>query len=108
MRPHAVDLGLRYCPHTDLVKGPGEEGGKRGDEHDVPVSTPQTYPHAQHVLLRDETLDEPLRILLHVRDGKGGVFSVPIQSHYTLEGVPQLDQGFTIRLTSGNLYIHGH
>ncbi len=62
MRPAKVGVGLRHGRHAQLVVAAREEAGERGRERDGAVATRRADRDADHVLLRDVTLDVALRI----------------------------------------------
>ena len=108
MGANKVDFSLGNGPHSDLVKGTGEEGGKGRHKHDVPVPAPESNPHANHVLLGDETLDESLRAAVLVGESKRRVFRVSIKSDDPRVVFSQLHQSLSIRLPRGDLHTKNH
>ncbi len=61
-----VDIREGDCPHTDLIVCSGHKGGKRGHEWHSSPPGGGSYSHSYHVLLRDEALDETVRVLILV------------------------------------------
>ena len=72
MAAGTVDVGLRDGAHPELVEGPGEEGGERGDEGNGPTAAPGADRHTDQVLLSDEALDVVLRARLTETKWKRG------------------------------------
>ena len=103
MRADKVDLCLGNGSHTNLIKGTSEESCKSAAEDDVSVPATEADSNAAQVLLSNEALDVAIVERFLVRQGKGGVLGVAIQSHDSLVILTQLDQSISIRLASGNL-----
>ena len=103
MWSHKVDLSLRDGSHSDLVKGPGEEGSESATEHDVPVPAAEANAHPTEVLLSDEALDVAIgeRFLVGKREGR--VLGVSIESDDAIERLPKFDKSISVRLACGNL-----
>ena len=62
VRAAEVDVRLGDGSHADLVVGAAEEAGESAAEGDSAVTSRAADRHSNHVLLRDETLHETIRI----------------------------------------------
>ncbi len=112
------NIHLRDDSHPEVVKGPGEEAGKRGDKGDGAIATGETdanlkwrvilstiyhgskdiSSHPGHVLLADEALDVPLRKLAPDPLGEGGVLHVPVQGDHARVALGDLQESAAVRL----------
>ena len=62
MRAAEVNVRLRDGSHADLVVGAAEEAGESAAEGDSAITSRTADRHSDHVLLRDKTLHETVRI----------------------------------------------
>lgn len=98
---HDLDVLLADAQDPDLVGSPGEEGGEGAHERSlVPAGDPCS--HADHVLLRHETLNELVGPGVQQRNGEGRVLHVPVESDDAAVGLGQGGQRVAVGLSRGN------
>src|SRR5580765_607449 len=85
-----------------MVHGPAKkcaEGRGKGDL----ASISQAHGHTYHVLLRNETFEETVRIGLHELLGERGVLGISVQSDDVWVGRAKLHKGAAVGFSGGHV-----